>query len=198
MMMMKKYTMGLGAALVLAAGVGLLSVRAADDKGIPTDTNKLADQVAKKDWAELTKEGATIAKKYDLDKIMYQFKLRNAPKNPGVGIGSKPGLIKPDGIEAKINNMAKRVTAGDLKYAKDLTRMTEIAAAIAGIAANVPSNKAMKTPADIQKWKEYAKEMHDASLDLIKALKGNNPAQVKAAAMTLQGSCTKCHADYRE
>lgn len=198
--MMKQYAMGVGVALALTAGVGLLSLRA-DDRDIPTDTYKVADLVGTKDWAGLTKEGAAVAKKYDLDKIMYQFKLRKAPKNPGLGIGATPGVIKPDGIEAKLNNMAKsgvKITKTDLDNAEALTRMAQITAGVAAIVANVPNDKAKKTPAETQKWKDYAKEMHDASLDLIKGLKSKDAKQIKAASLTLQGSCTKCHADFRE
>lgn len=209
--MTKNCAMGLGVALALAAGVGVLSLRAADDNPVPATVKKLADQVGTKDWADLTKEGDAIMKKLgeqkrELNDIMYVFKLRGAAKNPGIGIGDKPGAITPDGIEAKLNNWAKRgvkVTAKDLQHAAEFSRMAEISAAVAGIVANAPNEKARKKPADVQKWKEYSKEMHDSSLDLIKALKSKGPmatkaAAVKAAAVTLQGTCTKCHGDFRD
>jgi len=199
--MRKKYAMVLGINLVLAAGAGVLSLRADDAPATP-DIKKLADQVGKKSWDELAKEGEAVAKKYDdLLDIMHVFKPRSKDaKVSGVGVGDKPGAILPDGIEQKLIRMAGRagVTDGDMAKAPALKRMAEIAAAVAAAAVHKPNKDAQQTKDDIKKWQELSREMHEGSLELIKALESRNRVQAKAAAMKLQGTCTRCHSDYRK
>jgi hypothetical protein len=201
--MTKKYALALGIGLAVVAGVGVLSVRAAEEAPAAPDVKKLADEVGKKDWADLSKDGEAISKKYtDLIDVMGVFKLRKTEGKgtSGIGIGKTPGAILPDGIEAKILNLSKAVRKGDLEKADDLKRMAEIAAAVAGITIHMPNEDAKKTQQDTKKWQEYSKDMHDASKELIKSLDGksSNPAQVKAAALKLQNACTACHNDYRK
>lgn len=195
--MMRKYATGLGVGLVLLVGVGLVALRAAEDKPVQADTKKLADEVGTKDWDALAKAGAPLAKKYQLDDIMHQFKPRGAKKNAGIGVGNTPGAIKPDGIELKLNNMTKRVTITDVKNAKDLQRMAEISAAIAGIIVNQqpPGMGAGKNPAA---WKKHSKDMYARSKDLIKALNGKDTAAIKKAAINLNSTCTECHSKFRD
>jgi len=202
--MTKKYALALGIGLAVVAGVGVLSVRAIDEAPAASDVKKLADQVGQKDWAELSKEGQTVAKKYmppekgELLDVMTVFKKRQKDGKGGLGVGKEAGVIVPDGIEAKILNLSKRVTPGDLDKAADLKRMAEISAAVAGIAVHLPNDEAKKSKEATKKWQDYAKDMHNASKDLIKSLDGkSNPAQVKAAALKLHTACTACHNDFR-
>lgn len=194
--MMRKYATVLGAGLALLAGVGLVTLRAADDEPLHAATKKLADEVGSKDFDTLSKAGAPIAKKFETDRIMYQFKPRNAKKNAGIGVGTKPGEIKPDGIEQKLSNMGKRVTVADVKHAKDLKRMADISAAIAAIVANQPPPASgAKTPAA---WKKYSEEMYKSAKGLSKALDGKDTAAIKKAAIKLNASCTDCHSVFRD
>ena len=193
---MRKYTTGLAAGLALLAGVGLVALQAADDKPLHAATKKLAAEAGTKDWAALSKAGAPIAKKYMTDEIMYQFKPRNAKKNPGIGVGSKPGAVTPDGIEQKLSNMGKRVTVKDVKDAKALKEMADVSAAIAAIIVNQPpAASGAKKPAT---WKKYSEEMYKAARDLNKALDGKKPADIKKAAIKLNSSCTDCHSVFRD
>ena len=199
--MRKKYVMVLGIGVALVAGVGMLSVRAVEEAPAAPDVQKLADQAGKKDWAELSKEGQTISKKYnDLIDVMGVFKMRkkDGKGTSGLGVGKVPGAILPDGIEAKILNLSKRVQPTDLQKAADLKRMAEVAAAVAGIAVHMPNDDAKKSKETTKKWQDYSKDMHDASKDLIKSLDGKNPAQIKEAALKLQNACTACHNDFRQ
>ena len=200
-MMTKKYGLVLGIGLTLVAGVGVLSLRAEETPAAP-DVKKLADSVGKKNWDELSKEGEAVAKKYDdLLDIMHVFKPRSKDaKVSGVGIGDTPGTIIPDGIEQKIIRMAGRVGVSETDIAKApaLKRMAEISAAVAAAAVHKPNKDAPKSKEDTQKWKDYSKEMHDASLDLIKALEKKDRAQAKTAVTKLHGTCTKCHNDFRK
>ena len=206
-MMTKQSALVLGIGLVLVAGAGVLSLRALEEAPAAPDVKKLADQVSKQDWDTLSREGQKIAKKYDqLNDVMGVFKLRR-PKTDetgtiGLGVGNKPGVILPDGIEAKILDLTKRIRKGDLdKNAADLKRLGEITAAVAGIALHKPSEKAtMGGDAAIKKWEAYSKEMHDTSREFIKSLEQKTPsaAQVKAAAEKLHDVCLACHKDFRE
>ncbi|MBI1913962.1 MAG: cytochrome c [Planctomycetes bacterium] len=199
--MTKKYAMVLGIGVALVAGVGVLAVRAADTPAAP-DIKKLADQVGKKSWDELAKEGQAVAKKHDdLLDIMNVFKPRSkVAKVSGIGVGDEPGAIIPDGIEQKIIRMAGKVgvTERDIAKAPALKRMSEIAAGVAAVAVHKPNDKAQKNAASMQKWKDWSKEMHDSAQDLIKALETKDRTQVKAAVMKLNGSCTKCHSEFRD
>src|SRR5262245_22461052 len=124
--MRKKYVMVLGIGVALVAGVGMLSVRAVEEASAAPDVQKLADQAVKKDWAELSKERQTISKKYnDLLDVMGVFKMRKKDGKgvSGLGVGKQPGAIVPDGIEAKILNLSKRVSKTDLEKTADLKRM---------------------------------------------------------------------------
>jgi len=201
--MTKKYAMVLGIGVALVAGVGVLSLRAAEEASAASDVKKLADQVGKKDWAELSREGQTVAKRLDEQKkelldVMTVFKPRKPDGKGGLGVGNQPGAIKPDGIEAKILNLSKRVQPADLDKAADLKRMAEISAAVAGIATHMPNEDAKKSKEATKKWQDYSKDMHDASKDLIKSLDGKNSAQIQLAAKKLQDACTACHNDYRQ
>jgi cytochrome c556 len=203
--MKKKYAMVLGIALALVAGGGVLVVRAAEESPATPDIKKQADQVSRKGWDDLTKEGEAIAKKHSgptgLADVMAVFKLRRTDKEAkviGIGVGPKPGAILPDGIEAKLINLSRNVTPADMNKVADLKRMAEISAAVASVATHLPNDKAKKTKDDIKKWQDSFKEMHEGSLELIKALETKNRAQAKAAAMKLHGTCTRCHGDYRD
>src|SRR5205807_8196172 len=153
--MTKKYAMVLGIGVALVAGAGVLSVRAIEEAPAAPDVKKLADVAGQKDWADLSKEGQTVAKKYtDLLDVMSVFRMRkkDGKGTPGIGVGANPGAIVPDGIEAKILNLSKRVSKGDLDKAADLKRMAEIAAAVAGITVHMPNDEAKKSKDATKKW----------------------------------------------
>src|SRR5262249_15598234 len=182
---MKKFAMVLGISLALAAGARVLSLRADDAPATP-DIKKLADQVGKKSWDELAKEGEAGAQKNDdLLGIMHGFKPRSKDaKGSGGGGGGEPRATLPPRIEPKLIPMGGRagVTDGDMAKAPALKRMAEIAAAVAAAAVHKPNKDAQQTKDDIKKWQELSREMHEGSLELIKALESRNRVQAKAAA----------------
>src|SRR5262245_12822049 len=189
--------MVLGIALLLLAGVGVLTVHAGEAAAAP-DIKKLADQVGKQKWDDLSRDGQVVGSVYPLLDVMNVLKLRRPRVGvSGIGVGDKPGAIVPDGIEAKLIALGKRVTPADLNRAADLKRMAQIAAAVASVATHLPSDKARATPDDTMKWQKYARETYEGALDLIKVLDGKDPAKVKAAVSKVYGSCVRCHALYR-
>ena len=197
--MSSNYTRALG--VVLALGGGALLSMAAQDKAVVETIEKQADDVGKKDWAELSKQGEAVAKKHELMDIMNLMKLRNAPgKVKGMGVGKEPNKIKPDGIDAKIINMSRNPMAQALlnREQPDLIRMAQITAAIASATVHqCPVDKKMgdKDPAV---WKKGMEDMHKASLEFIEALKKKDPMTVQKAAFKLRGTCTDCHNIFRD
>jgi len=129
----------LASGLVVCCAAAALTVAAApDNKAVASAVLEQANMVGKKDWAALCKDGRGIARKYDTDELMYLLKPRNARKHPGLGVGDRPGVIKPDGIEQKICSLVKRVTPEDVKHSRDLERLAEITAAIASVIVDQP------------------------------------------------------------
>jgi hypothetical protein len=199
--MVNKEAMLLVLGIALVAGAGVLSLRGDEAPATP-DIKKLADQVGKKNWDELAKEGQLIAKKHDeLRHIMNVFKPRNKDAEvSGIGVGDNPGEILPDGIDQKILRMAGKVgvTDKDIAKAAALKRMSAIVAAVAAAAVNKPNDKAQKNAATIQNWKDWSKEMHDSAQDLSKALEAKDRSQAKAAVVKLHDTCVKCHEKFRD
>jgi len=151
---------------------------------------KHAAQVGKKSWAELVKEAAPVARKHELFDLMGVLRKRD-PEDPrsGLGVGARPGAIKPDGIDAKLIRLAGRVRPADLENAKDLIRMAEVTAALASITFHRNEPVFMKR----QKWEQLCTEMHDASLDFIDAVKGKDITKVENTARILSDTCAACH-----
>jgi len=194
----------LGAALFLAACFSVAALAAAEDKAAKEAAetiNKLADSAGKKEWAELSKTGAELAKKHVLLDVMHRLKKRDSKARiSGLGVGDKPGEILPDGIEAKIINM--RLNPMDQatleKDAAALIRMAERTAAIAAVSVHlcpVPVKKEDKDPED---WKKWSEEMFKNSHGLIAALKKKDVNAVKDAAKMLNSTCNKCHGVFKD
>src|SRR4029453_15227821 len=74
---------------------------------------KQAANVAKTEPAKLMGAGKGLAKTHELGNVMRNFKLRTAKEKPGLGVGEK-GVRTPDGIEAKIKGLSKKVSDADL------------------------------------------------------------------------------------
>jgi hypothetical protein len=188
--------------VVLALGVCLLSAVGpgrADEKekkDIIDAVNKMADSFQKGDKDALKKQTEDLCKGAPLEGIMELLKLRT---KDGLGVGAKPGAIQPDGIEAKVQALAKKeLTAQDLtQQAADLEKMAYIIGAVSQAADyNTPKKKVgEKDPKD---WKSWTDDMQSATGDLAKAIKAKNPKDIKTAASKLNGSCNNCHGVFRD
>jgi cytochrome c556 len=203
----KKEHLMIGHARVLLAGAALLALgicilvagsgNAADEneKAARAALRKVADLIDKGDLGAAKAAAKDIAKKYELEEVMHAFQLRT---KKGEGLGEKPGAITPDGIEAKLINLAKKaLPAKQLeKEADALARAAYISAAIAEVANfKVPEKDAKKNPKD---WIAWTKDMTDAAQDLAKAAKAKDPKGVKEAANKLNTSCNNCHGVFRD
>ena len=131
---------------------------------------------------------AIQAKFPDLKNVMWVYK----PRSKG-GIGMKDGAsIETDLAKLGSNNSKIKLTPKKIADIKDdLIKAGEISRAI----AEITEHYAPKKGAD--EWQKYTKEMKKGAVDLIAAAKGGNAASIKKAAGNLSGSCTDCHAKFR-
>jgi hypothetical protein len=172
-----------------------------EDKELRDNITKLADAIKgdkKADFAKLVK----MIEKADLDDIMGVQSLRDKNGTGGLGIGAKPGKIRPDGIEAQLRDRLaeKALTAKQLKDESEaLIKACYIMAAVAKVAhGKCPVDKkcGCKNPAD---WKKWSEAMEKDAIALAKELekKDASGAKVKTAATKLYGNCTSCHAVFK-
>jgi hypothetical protein len=117
----------------------------------------------------------------------------------GRGVGSAPGTIRPDGIEAKIISMSKKpLPAAQLeKESADLIKIGEVANAMVEVAdLHTPKQNLPKKP--IADWKKFNKLQKDSAKEFIDAVKKNDPDKVLDATRNLYSSCTNCHSVFRD
>jgi cytochrome c556 len=116
----------------------------------------------------------------------------------GLGVGAKAGVIRPDGVEAKMISMSKKpMPAKQLeKESEDLIKLAEVSKAIAEIAElNTPKKDEPKKP--VADWKTFNKRQKDSTKDFIDAVKAKDPDKLLDATKNLYSSCTNCHSVFR-
>jgi hypothetical protein len=194
--MTKRRALILAVIVVLALGVWLLW--SLGNKGEAAAVLNLADRIASKDDATAKKEAEDVARKYkDLGPFMKLFKSR---QGGGLGVGKKPGAIRPDGIEAKLKDLAKKEpsTAELEEQGDDLVRLCWVTAAIAEVTRHKCEVNKKVGFLDPQDWDRWSEGMHQASRELAGAVQARDAAPVKAAAVKLISNCNKCHRIFRE
>jgi soluble cytochrome b562 len=182
--------------ITLTLGAGFLSTAgAADDKDVKGTVLKIADALEKNDAAGAKKLAESL-KDEDLEDVMHLFKPR---KDKGLGIGSKAGAVKPDGIELKVIALAmNEPPKKELDdAAADLARAGYVAAAIAEVALTKTPEKKEKDK-DPKDWKNWAEGMQQGALELASAAKAKKPADVKKAAEKMDNNCKSCHKVFRD
>jgi cytochrome c556 len=172
---------------------------AADDeelKQLCQEIPKLAQAMKKKDQAEVKKLIEKL-KKNNLDAIMGVCGLRNLG---GLGVGDKPGAIKPDGIEKKVEGLGKKaLLPNQLKdEAPAIAKMAWEIAAINEITIAHTPDKDMGQ-AKKKTWTDSAKDLQIAALELATAAEAKtlDPKTVQKAASRVDNNCQKCHGEWR-
>jgi hypothetical protein len=185
--------------LVLAVGFGfwVAMTGAAADDDPKTTIPKIAAAIEKNAAADAQKQAADLAKKAEIEDVMHVFSLR---RSKGLGVGTTPDAIKPDGIEAKIMDLAKKpLDAKKLAEEADaLVHMGYIAAAVGEVAHAKPPEKdeGKKKKSD---WLKWSKAMNEAAKEFASAVKDKkSPADVQKAALKLNASCTNCHTVFKD
>jgi hypothetical protein len=185
-----------------AAGVGLLTITllaanlwAAADSETNAAVNAIADLLQKNDAAAAKKAAKELAAKAETDAVMDAFYLRS---KKGIGVGPKANVFVPDGIELKINAIARDgITADKLKTEGEaLQRVGYVMAAVAHFAqAKAPLKDAPKQKKS--DWIQWSEDLAKASAEFTTAAKGTSPAELKKAADKVKKSCDSCHAVFK-
>ena len=193
-------------AVAWATGIGLLAVafflsagrsRADIDKDVHKALSKIADALQKGDKATATKEAQALARKKvgELEELMNSFRPR---RRKGLGVGSKPGVVVPDGIEQKLNGIARNgITPQELqKEGAALAEAAWMTAALAEVTKYMGPTKdrGKKTRA---RWLQYATGLSGGVRDLAAAAKKMDVKGVNAAVVAITNNCNTCHAVFR-
>jgi hypothetical protein len=175
---------------------GTTTWAAVDKDQVKNDILKLAETIARGDHSAADQQAAEIAKRSQLENVMDLLKLRS---KQGLGIGSVPGSMRPDGIEAQIINLSKKaMRPNDLEArAKDLAQAARIAAAVALVAQRSCPVATREGDKDPKQWAAWSRDMYEGALRLAAAAEAHNPKDVKAVASKLDTSCNACHAVFK-
>jgi len=199
---MRTYKMLAASAAIVALGIILTAVQAADAPSPREQIEKLAG-IAAKSPDDLQKQADAYVKgnkDVGLDDVMNLLKKRSKDNPDAFGIGKTPTGQMDDGIEARIQNYAKKVSKDALKKQQDKDDMMEALnrlKAIAAIAVAKKPDKKMgdKDPKD---WAEYSERMIKGTDEMKKAIESGDTKVIKDAAAKLNSSCTDCHAKFRD
>jgi len=193
---MRSYQRWAACAAVVGLGIILTTGRADDDdKKIRDKVEELAGVAAKKpDDLQKKAEAWVKEAKPDLEDVMGLLKKRMKDGSGGFGIGKTATGKLDDGIEARIEKLAKAGPSdGDLMNKADLIQALNRTRAIAAIAKASGTNKAGAAA----KWQDFVKRMAEGSDDLSKAIESGKAKEIKKAANNLHSSCVDCHAEFR-
>lgn len=181
---------------ILATSNGNAANAVAD---IKESVQGVADAFAANDTDAIAKKSLAASRQYQVEELMHLFSSRKTAKAKGFGIGAQPGIITPDGIEAKLTNMGKKALSKATleKEAGPLTEMAYRTAAISDIAVHKAPVKDMgdKKRKD---WITWSENCRASALDLASALKGGDAAKAKAAAAKVTQACNTCHGTFRD
>jgi len=182
--------------MATALVAGMTAWVAGDKDHVRNDILKLAETIARGDRAAADQQAAEIAKKSQLENVMDLLKLR---VKQGLGVGSQPGSIRPDGIEAQIINLSKKaMRPNDLEArAKDLAQAARITAAIALVAQRSCPVAKKEGDKDPKQWDQWSHDMYEEAIRLAAAAEAHNPKDVKAVSSKLDSSCNACHAVFK-
>ena len=184
----------LAAGFFLSAGSSQAGI---DKKEMNSALAKIAKAIESGDDATAKKEAQALAKKIDdLDDLMHSFKPRD---KKGLGVGSKAGVVQPDGIEQKLNAISRDgITPGQMKKeAENLVEAAWMTAAIGEVTVfKAPEkDKGKKTKA---RWTQYSKGTVAAAKEMAKAAKDMDVNAVKTAAVKVNNQCNSCHMYFRD
>lgn len=192
----RAWIIGLTALVLGLGGLSSPPSNAADGKALQDGVLKIADSLEKKDAPGAKKMAETIAKDTALDDLMHLFALRT---KKGLGVGSKPGLVSPDGLERKLMDLAKK-ELDPKQLGEESQAIKEMGHSIAAIAAVCIAKPPDKDEGKKKKkdWVAWSIELQEQSMQLALAAKDKKAAEIHKAAKAADATCTKCHDVFRE
>lgn len=198
--MRSRYQLVTGAVVLGAVAAFLASSRAADDDETKARNTilKMANTLSQ-NKVDDARQQAQQLKDTDLDDIMPLFALRTERNKKALGMGASPGAIKPDGIEKKIEVLARKpLSPSELTAeAPAIEQAAYVAAAIALVIHDKCPVQAKEGNKDPNDWKRWSDDMDNFSMKLAAAAKARDPAGIQKAADQLDGTCKSCHAPFK-
>jgi hypothetical protein len=188
--------MSAGCFLLALGGWVLVSAQgnaAQPGKELKEGVLKIADTIKKGDMAGADAQAVALAKKVeDLGDLMDFFKKRD---KGGIGVGSKAGVVVPDGIEMKLVGLGRESpsVAALKKEAASLEEMGYVVAAMAKVARAKPA-----TGAKAKEWNGWCDAVAADAVKLSAAAKSQGAADLKTIARKINESCNACHSAYRK
>lgn len=181
---------------LLAASQSADAADEAELKKMCLEIPKLAEAIKKKDQAQV-KKLVDAMKKTNLDAVMGVCGLRNLG---GLGVGDKPGTIKPDGIEKKVEALGKKAMLPN-QLKEEASAIAKLAYEIAAVNELTIAHTPDKDMGQAKKktWIDTAKDLQTAALELATAAesKSADPKLVQKAANRVDTNCQKCHSEWR-
>jgi cytochrome c556 len=196
---MKRFTIVWAAASgLVAAGLFLSagSSRADVDKEMHEALSKIAKALQNGDKAKAAQLAKAYAKTVEeLGDVMHGFKPR---KSKGLGWGTKPGLVDPDGIEKKLDDIDQNGLApGEMKKAASaFEEGSWMTAAIAEVTLAMAPTKD-KGRLKRKNWVEDTTRMRDGAIEMANAARARSAGAFKAAATKVNAACNNCHSVFR-
>jgi hypothetical protein len=196
---MRRFAIVWGAAAgLLAAGFFLTggSSRADVDKEMYDALHNIAKALQSGDKAAAQQQAKAYSKKIEeLGDLMHAFKPR---KNRGLGWGTRKGVVEPDAIEKKLDEIAdKGITPAQMK--KEAAALEEGSWMIAAIAEVTLAKGPEKVTAKgtRKNWDEYSNQTRDGAIEMAKTAKAGNAAAFQAVANKVNSACNNCHSKFK-
>jgi hypothetical protein len=190
----------LGVAGTVALGLTVGHVNsghsAADSAAVEAAVRKLAAAIEKKDAAEQKKQVEVLQGANVLD-LMDLYKLRTSE---GLGVGPKPGVVKPDGIEAKVQELAGSKPYEQQRLDAEGEHLATMAYTVAAIAMAARAKcpvKVTEGDRDPKKWRQWSEELEKAAVELAEAARAKKLTEARSTAGRVHAACTSCHAVFR-
>jgi hypothetical protein len=185
--------------LALFAAVGF--VLAGNDKAIRDKAIKLGEALENKDDATAKKLLDELIQLEDADPetLMNLLGKRNDKGTGGLGIGDKPGAIKPDHIDKKFDEMTKKaLTKKELDdHGAALARAAYQTAGLMKAFAKKCPKKVKSGDQDPKQWEAWSEECNKYALELAEALKAKKADEAKKACDKMYNACSACHSVWR-
>ena len=187
-------------AFVVALGLVLTPVEAAQDKDLKSTVRQIAEAIRKGDADCAKKMAVAVAKDKELiDRVSDFMHLFGKRKGMGLGVGPKP-LENPskDSIEIMIRDLARMVPPGFTKQLGAFEDMGYHIAALGEVslaAADLAPIGAGKTKAA---WTEMSEDMRHLGIAFAKAVETKNADKIKTAAGKVNENCNRCHTTFKK
>jgi hypothetical protein len=153
-----------------------------------------ADLEAGKD---VTAKVKAFRKKHDdLDEVMHTYKPR---MRGGVGVDPKADA-KLDSLELRISRLATKAALAPAALKKEkelLLKAAYVNLAMAKITLEYAPEKP-KGGKGAKEWTKLTQDMEKGTKEMIDALKKEDPAALKKAAIEVNNACNTCHSDFRD